>query len=135
MKVFVAEYSKLVRERIISSFSGLEGIELTGEASDVPTAISNMLSAKPDVVILDIRMPGGNGLDVLRRVKLEHNAPKVIVLTNYSLPEYKEAAMELGADYFFDKSTEFEKVRMVLKKLLKGIGRIGDNILHRISNL
>jgi len=43
-----------------------------------------MLSAKLDVVILDIRMPGGNGLDVLRRVKLEHNAPKVIVLTNYS---------------------------------------------------
>ena len=84
-----------------------------------------MLSAKLDVVILDIRMPGGNGLDVLRRMKLEKNAPKVIVLTNYSLPEYKEAAMKLGADYFFDKSTEFEKVRMVLKKLLKGISGNG----------
>ena len=78
-----------------------------------------MLSAKLDVVILDIRMPGGNGLDVLRRVKLEHNAPNVIVLTNYSLQEYKEAAMKLGADYFFDKSTEFEKVRMVLNELVQ----------------
>lgn len=73
---------------------------------------------KTDVVILDIRMPGRNGLDVLRDIKEGSPESKVIILTNYPYPQYRRRCMEEGADFFFDKSSEFEKVTEVLEKYL-----------------
>jgi len=69
-------------------------------------------------VILDIRMPGGSGIDVLEDIKKINAAPIVIILTNYPYPQYRKKCMAAGADYFFDKSSEFEKVTEVLKKLI-----------------
>jgi DNA-binding response OmpR family regulator len=68
-------------------------------------------------VILDIRMPGGSGMDVLQAIKREKQAPMVIMLTNYPYPQYRKKCLGLGADYFFDKSTEFEKVTELFKQL------------------
>jgi DNA-binding NarL/FixJ family response regulator len=68
-------------------------------------------------VILDIRMPGGSGIDVLENIKKTNAAPVVIVLTNYPYPQYRKKCMALGAEYFFDKTTEFEKVTEVIENL------------------
>jgi len=120
MKLFIADDSEMMRERIREMVLTVEGVELVGEAGDVRTSIKGILDLKPDVVILDIRMPGGSGLDVLRGVKGHVDAPLIIVFTNYPFPEYKEMAMKLGADYFFDKSKEFDEVQRVLERMLEG---------------
>lgn len=119
MKLFIADDSEVMRERIRELVSAIDGVELVGEAGDVQASIKGILNLKPDVVILDIRMPGGNGLDVLRRVKGHPKAPLIIVLTNYPFPEYKEIAIKLGADHFFDKAVEFGEVQKVLEKILQ----------------
>ena len=72
---------------------------------------------RPDVVILDIRMPGGNGLQALERIKASDSAPMVIMLTAFPYPQYRKKCLELGAEHFFDKSTEFEQVAQVLQQL------------------
>ncbi len=95
----------------------IEGIEVVGHAEDCLKALEGIDSSKPDVVILDIRMAGGNGIDVLKRVKNNTPAPVVIMFTNYPYPQYRKNCMGAGADYFFDKSTEFHKVAGILKKL------------------
>lgn len=69
---------------------------------------------RPDVVILDINMPGGSGIEVLHDIKQLSPSPRVIMLTNYSQPQYRRKCLDAGADHFFDKSTEFEKIRDVL---------------------
>jgi DNA-binding NarL/FixJ family response regulator len=97
--------------------SELPGVEITGYAQDVPEALTSIKALKPDVVILDIRMPGGSGVDVLQDIKQEEKTPMVIVLTNYPYPQYRKKCMELGADFFFDKSAEFEKVTAIFKQL------------------
>ena len=119
MKVFIAEDSILIRERLKDLLSELQGIEIIGEARDAPEAIKEIGQLNPDVVILDIRMPGGNGIDVLEHINKNGPSPVVIMLTNYPYPRYKKRCMDLGADFFFDKSTEFEKVTEVLHQLIQ----------------
>jgi YesN/AraC family two-component response regulator len=72
---------------------------------------------RPDVVILDIRMPENNGIQVLEAIKKSAAAPVVIMLTAFPYPQYRKKCLEAGAEYFFDKATEFEQVAEVLKKI------------------
>ena len=88
-----------------------------GQASDAPEALEAIGRLKPDVVILDIRMPGGNGIQVLEVIKGNEAAPVVIMLTAFPYPQYREKCLKAGADYFFDKASEFSRVPEVLKQL------------------
>jgi DNA-binding NarL/FixJ family response regulator len=117
MKVFIADDSLVLRERLEEMLSELPGVEIMGYAQDVPGALTSIKTLQPDVVILDIRMPGGSGVDVLQDIKRDRQTPVIIVLTNYPYPQYRKKCMDLGADFFFDKSTEFEKVTAVFKEL------------------
>jgi DNA-binding NarL/FixJ family response regulator len=119
MKVFVVDDSHLVRERIIEMISELRGVDISGQAERAKEAVESIQKLKPDVVILDIRLPGGNGIEVLKEIKKDKSAPVIIILTNYPYPQYKKKCTEAGADFFFDKSTEFHKIIEVLKKLIK----------------
>jgi DNA-binding NarL/FixJ family response regulator len=117
MKVFIADDSAVLRERLIEMISELPDIEIIGSAQDVQEASSSINTLHPDIVILDIRMPGGNGMDVLQEIKTKEKPPLVIILTNYPYPQYRKKCLELGADYFFDKSTEFLKIPKVFQQL------------------
>ena len=119
MKIFIVDDSALVRERIIAMISEHPGIEIIGQAKNAPEGIKSILELKPDMVILDIRMPGGNGIEVLNKIKKIKPAPTIIILTNYPYPQYRKKCMEAGADYFFDKSTEFNKIIEVINKLIQ----------------
>ncbi len=118
MKVFIADDSQVIRERLSALLSDIEGIEVIGEAKDGLEGRDAILEQKPDVVIVDLRMPWQNGLDMLRDIKESNPDIKVIILTNYPYPQYRRRCMEEGADYFFNKSSEFEKVPEVLAKLI-----------------
>jgi len=119
MKVFIVDDSKIVCERLIEMLSELPGVEIAGKAHKVVEATNLIEKIKPDVVILDIRMPGGSGIDILRKIKKNKAAPLVIMLTNYPYPQYRKKCMDAGGDFFFDKSDEFEKVVEVLKDLIQ----------------
>ncbi len=88
----------------------LTGVEIVGQADNVADAINAIRRLQPDVVILDIRMPGGSGIDVLRKTKQNGTGPMVIILTNYPFSGYRQKCMDAGADFFLDKSTEFDQI-------------------------
>jgi DNA-binding NarL/FixJ family response regulator len=119
MKVFIADDSSLLRERLTDMLSELEGIEIVGQAQESLSAVRFIHKIKPDVVILDIWMPGGSGFNVLQNIKKNKVANVVIMFTNYPYPQYRKKCMDAGADFFFDKSSEFEKITEVLKQLIK----------------
>jgi len=100
-------------------FSDIKDVEVVGYAEETLEAIKLIREIRPDIVILDIRIPGGSGIDVLENIKGEKNSPIVIVLTNYPYPQYRERCIKLGAEYFFDKSTEFNDVYEVIQLLVK----------------
>jgi YesN/AraC family two-component response regulator len=117
LKVFIADDSELIRERLADYVAELEGVELVGQTGEAGTALDCIHQLRPDVAILDIRMPGGNGVQVLEAIKRDGPAPVVIMLTAFPYPQYRRKCLDLGADYFFDKANEFEQVIEVLKQL------------------
>lgn len=121
MKVFIADDSSEIRKRIIAMLSDLvERIEMIGEAENVQDAITSIHEFDPDVVILDIGMPGGSGIDVLKKIKKKNEVPVIIILTNYPPSQYRKKCMEAGADFFFDKSRDFEEIVKVVSGISGG---------------
>ena len=118
MRIFVADDSAIVRDRLIAMLAEVEGVDIVGHAEDAFSAIEGVRELIPDVVILDIQMPGGSGIYALERIRCEKPAPTIIMLTNYSYPQYRKRCVDGGATFFFDKSTEFERVPEVLKALI-----------------
>jgi DNA-binding NarL/FixJ family response regulator len=115
--VIIADDSALVRERLVAMLSELEGVELVGQAGDARSALRAIQELEPHVAILDIRMPGGNGIQALQAVKDRDPTVRVIMLTAFPYPQYRQRCLEAGADYFFDKSAEFECVAQALAEL------------------
>jgi DNA-binding NarL/FixJ family response regulator len=115
--VFIADDSPIVCDRLAAMLGELRHVVLVGQAGTVPEAISAIGALRPAVVILDIHMPGGSGFDVLRAVKRDAPATVVIVLTNYANRVYRELCLAAGADYFFDKSAEFDRIPLMLARL------------------
>jgi DNA-binding NarL/FixJ family response regulator len=120
MKVLLVDDSALVRERLREMISNVEGVETIVEAHNGLEAMSCVRKMDPDVVILAIQTPKKSGIDVLQEIKRDKPSCKIMVLTNYPYREYRKKCMELGADFFFDKSTEFDKIPEVLKWLISG---------------
>jgi len=117
IKVFLADDSLIVREHLVTLLDELAGIEIVGQAENVAEAIRGIRSLQPDVVILDIRMPDGSGIDVLQNIKQDGVAPMVIILTNYPYPGYRQRCLNAGADFFLDKSTEFDQIPKLFEQL------------------
>ena len=124
MTVFIADDSRVVAERLADLLKEVPGVQLVGRASDVPGAIQSIVKANPDAVILDLQMPGGSGLDVLRRIKKTRPSVWVLICTNYPYPQYREECIAAGANYFLDKSAEFEKIPEILRDLTKRVPNV-----------
>jgi len=116
MKVVVVDDSNVVRERLINMFSDIPSLEIVGEASNSFEAINIIEEKEPDVVVLDIKMPGENGVEVLRKIKNKNQSVIVIILTNYPFAQYRTRCFKYGADYFFNKSEDYFKVAEVLEE-------------------
>lgn len=117
MKVFIVDDSRAFRKELINLLSKLKEAKIVGQAKDSGEAMEAIRKLKPDAVILGIPIPGGNGIRLVKNIKKNKLAPIVIILTHYPYRQYREKYMDAGADFFFDKSTEFEKVIDVLKKV------------------
>jgi DNA-binding NarL/FixJ family response regulator len=117
MKVFVVEESAVIRQRLKRLLAEVPQLQVVGEAGDAHVALAAILEQRPDVVLLDIHIFNGNGIDVLQRLKQERVAPAVIILTDYPYPEYRQLCLAAGADFFLDRSTEFEQIVPALRQL------------------
>lgn len=117
LKVLIADDSALLRDRLIVLLSELHKVQVIGEATSVNEAIQQIQSLQPDVLILDLRISGSNGLDVLQWLRQAGLSTIVAVFTTFAYPQYRERCLAAGADYFFDKAEEFEQLKEMLRKL------------------
>jgi DNA-binding NarL/FixJ family response regulator len=114
--VYIVDDSIRIRERLVELLSDMENVRVIGQADNAAAAVEAILRLRPDTVILDIRLPGRSGLTVLDDVKAKLPCVTVIVISNYDYPQYRRQSMDAGADYFFNKTREFESLLQVLKR-------------------
>jgi DNA-binding NarL/FixJ family response regulator len=119
VRVFLVEDSPLIRKRIVDSLDSIGGFEVIGFSESEEEAVETIADVQPDVVITDIRLKQGNGIEVVRQVRLKPVAvqPKIYVLSNYAYPEYKRQCQLVGADDFFDKSSEYDRFLDTLQQV------------------
>lgn len=126
MKVFIADDSSAVVERLADLVKEVPGAELAGQAADVPEAVNGVRRMEPDALILDLQMPGGSGLDVLRAIRADYPHLQVLICTNYAYPQYREECMIAGANFFLDKSADFAKIPAILHELIQKEAKISQ---------
>jgi len=119
MRLLIADDSEPFVRRLIRALSEINGIEIVGRARTGTEALQAICKLQPEVVILDIRMPDGSGIDVLKGLKRGNVTPITMVVTNFAFAQYRRKCLQLGARFFFDKSAEFAKVGEVLTRLLQ----------------
>jgi DNA-binding NarL/FixJ family response regulator len=124
MRVFIADDSSAVVERLADLLEEVPGAQLVGQAGDVPEALRCIQQVNPDAVILDLQMPGGSGLDVLRVIRRDNPGLHVLICTNYPYLQYREECLSAGANFFLDKSAEFAKIPAILRKLIENEAKI-----------
>jgi DNA-binding NarL/FixJ family response regulator len=120
MRVFVVEDSAPVRERLIELINEIEGFEVVGEAVTCSEAVDGIRRTRPDIAIFDIQLASGSGIEALAQVKRELPGLHGIVLTNYATPQHEKASADAGAEYFLDKSADFEKIAEILESMKPG---------------
>jgi DNA-binding NarL/FixJ family response regulator len=102
LRVLIADDDQDIRSLVSFVLCRDPAIVLIGEAGDSEAAVGLVRQQQPDVVVMDVRMPGGGGLDATRRIKGEWPATKVLVLTSLTDDDTRDAAFVNGADSFLD---------------------------------
>ncbi len=119
MKIVIADDSALWRDRIKSLLNNIEGVFVAGEAENGVEALQLIMEKEPDLAILDIRMPGMNGIELLKKIRELKINVKVFIITNFPYPQYKKKCLEAGADYFLCKTDDIEDMIIYITGLLK----------------
>lgn len=119
MKVFIADDSDMVREGLVAVLSGFKEITSIGQARNAIEAMEAITRFRPDIAILDIQMPYGSGIDVLRRIRERKWPMTVIMYTGYPEAPYVKKCMDEGADFFFTKAKDFGKLMGVITAMAK----------------
>ena len=94
-------------------------VEIVGYADTETDSVGAILADPVDVVIVDLRLREGSGMAVIEKLRQANlqPQPKIIVFTNHPFPEIRARAMQIGADYFFDKSADYDSIRTTLQAL------------------
>ena len=106
-------------ERMKGLLDEISQIGYINVASDYNEASMYVSEDKPDIVLLDINLPGKNGIEILKKIRISGHQCKVIMLTNHADEYYRQQCKELGADFFLDKSNDFAKVPEIISKIVK----------------
>jgi DNA-binding NarL/FixJ family response regulator len=119
VRVFIADDAAIIRRRLTDMLGRIEGVEIVGEAETGQGALMGIEKLEPDVVLLDLNMPDGSGIGVLKTIGKKIPGLRILVLTNYVDSRYRKMCLQMGAERFFDKSREFTKAIDFVERLTK----------------
>jgi two-component system response regulator DesR len=109
VRVFVSDDSPLIRERVGELLTSHD-MEVVGEGVQPQQCIDGILATQPDVVLLDVQLEGGTGLEVLKGVRAQHPAMPFVVFSNNSADAYRRRYLAAGAASFLDKAHDFGRL-------------------------
>jgi DNA-binding NarL/FixJ family response regulator len=115
--ILIVDDSILIVERLLDFIGSIENIGEIKHTDTYEKAELLFRQCKPDIVLLDIQLPDASGINLLNKIKSYHREVIVMMFSNHASSYYKSVCMELGADYFFDKSKDFDLIPGIISSL------------------
>jgi DNA-binding NarL/FixJ family response regulator len=120
MKTLIVEDNANFRRILRDSLENLFPAMVIHEAAEGNEALERVDTFRPDMIFMDIRLPGENGLQLTQKIKTRYPDTKVVIMTSYDSPEYREAAVRCGANHFISKnSMNWQQIEALVKPLDK----------------
>jgi DNA-binding NarL/FixJ family response regulator len=132
IRVLVADDQALVRAGFRAILEAQEDLEVIGEAADGAEAITIGQELRPDVVLMDVRMPGVDGIEATRRLLRDGDGPRVLILTTFDLDEYVYEAMKAGASGFLLKDAPRDQLVGAVRTVAAGDALLAPALVRRL---
>ncbi len=129
MRVLLADDSGFILERLHEMLNPFEEVEIIDSLKNGTDALASIKQNKPDLAIVDLKMPGLTGLEVLKKIRTQDKKLKFIILTFYTDDHYRKIAFEEGVDYFFSKVDDFDKIAPVIRDFIAQDNNSKRNLL------
>jgi len=126
LRVLIVDDSQVLRERLAGMLSRVNGLSVVGLSKNVNDARQSIQELQPDLVILDLQLGDGNGIDILRETKLTNPLIRFVVFTNQSELQYRRCCEDLGADFYLCKSTDAKSLVAISETLVANAGQINE---------
>ena len=115
--ILIVDDSLITNVRMGEMLEELENVRRVLHAGSFEEGIALVSNGNPDIVLLDIHLPDISGIELLRVIRHHRPAIKVVMISNQAHEHYRDLCKSLGADYFFDKAREFDKIPLVISRL------------------
>jgi DNA-binding NarL/FixJ family response regulator len=135
IRVLLVDDQALMRMGFALVLDAEDDLEVVGEAGDGATALAQVRALRPDVVLMDVRMPGMNGIEATERLTAEHPEVRVLVLTTFDLDEYAFAALRAGASGFLLKDAEPAALVAAIRTVASGEAVVAPRVTRRMLEL
>jgi DNA-binding NarL/FixJ family response regulator len=132
IRILVADDHPVVRGGLVALLRTIEGLEVVGEASDGATAVREAQLTRPDVVLMDVRMPDLDGVEATRRIRAAVPATRVLMLTMYDDDATVYTAMQAGAQGYLLKEAEQDEIVRAVRAVVAGEAIFGPGVAQRI---
>jgi DNA-binding NarL/FixJ family response regulator len=132
IRVLVADDQALFRGGLVAILDAQDDIEVVGEAADGGAAVEEALRLRPDVVLMDVRMPDVDGIEATRRLHAHAGAPRVLVLTTFDLDEYAYESLRAGAAGFMLKDAPPARLADAVRTIAAGDALLAPAVTRRI---
>jgi DNA-binding NarL/FixJ family response regulator len=132
IRVLLADDQVLVRTGLRTILEDAGGIEVVGEAADGLEAVAHAEALRPDLVLMDVRMPRLDGIAATRRIRALPGAPRVLVLTTFDLDEYVYAGLRAGASGFLLKDTLVDDLVSAIRVVVAGEAVVAPSATRRL---
>jgi DNA-binding NarL/FixJ family response regulator len=132
VRVVVVDDHELLRAGLVTVLGSDGAIEVVGEAADGPTAVRLAMDHRPDIVLMDVEMPGGDGISATRQIRATLPDTRVLILTMFDLDEYVVQGLRAGASGFLLKTTEPRGLVQAVLACAAGQSTIGPTVLARL---
>lgn len=132
VRVVVVDDNELIRTGLVTVLASDSDIEVVGEAPDGPTGVALTRETRPDLVLMDVEMPGGDGITATADLVASSSPPRVLILTMFDLDEYVVEGLRAGATGFLLKTTPPTELISAVKACAAGDTTVGPSILDRL---
>ncbi|GAA4894288.1 response regulator transcription factor [Actinomycetospora straminea] len=132
IRVLLVDDQPIVRTGFRTVLTAAGGIDVVAEAGDGPAAVAAVASYRPDVVLMDVRMPGGDGLTATERITAQHPATRVLVVTTFDVDDYVRRALRGGASGFVLKDSDPEDLVRAVRTVHAGESLLAPSVTTRL---